>query len=136
MNFTVFLSNIFLFRDFATAPVHSGSKHDRELHDIIFDEFATLRFDDTSVETYNVLLSFPDIQKPNFVRIFQSSNTSQNIASEGLDGNVKHVRALGFVGYSPSADVTVFDSSLVQRFIGLGPLSPLYTHMLVLTRMA
>jgi len=88
-------------------PAHSGSKHDRELHDIVYDELAASNLDDTSFEIYNTLLSFPDMQKPNFVRVFQSSNSSQNIASEGLDGHSKHSRSLGFVGYSPSANITV-----------------------------
>ena len=87
--------------------MHSGTKHDRELYDIVYDELAALSFDDTSFEMYDTLLSFPDMQKPNFVRIFHAGNSSQNIASEGLDGQSKHSRSLGFVGYSPSANITV-----------------------------
>jgi hypothetical protein len=88
--------------------VHSGSKHDRELHDLVYDELSILELDDTSSETYNVLLSLPDEQKPNSVRFFQADNASQSIAAEGLDGHSKHSRGSGFVGYSPSANITVF----------------------------
>jgi hypothetical protein len=101
-------------------PVHSGSKHDRELYDDVWDELNALQFDETSSETYNVLLSFPDTQKPNFVRFFQVDNVSQSIASEGLDGHSKHNRGSGFVGYSPSANITVlrfFSISINTVFI-------------------
>lgn len=102
-------------------PVHSGSRHDRELHDHVYDELSMLDLDDTSFETFNVLLSFPDEQKPNSVRFFQADNVSLSIAAEGLDGHLKHSRGSGFVGYSPSANITVFTSleNLIKLFLFL-----------------
>ena len=98
----------FFVSDFTDIAVHSGSRHDRELQDIVKDELESLKFDDVSVETYRVLLSSSDTRKPNFIKIFKSGDTSQSIATEGLGVSSKHQsHASGFVAYSPSANVTV-----------------------------
>lgn len=104
------------FRHYSNLQLHSGGDHDLIVVEFLRKHFSSSKFDDVTVDRYEVLLSLPDPEEPSRL-LATSKNNNQTILD--IDFQSKTGGLPGFVAYSPAADVTVIMIVIVNlEFFG------------------
>lgn len=102
-----FLPNVSLLRanltHYSNLQLHSGGEHDLIAVEFLRKHFSSAKFDDVTVDRYEVLLSLPDPDKPS--RLLATSKNNNRTVLD-IDFHSKFGGLSGFVAYSPAADVT------------------------------
>lgn len=101
------------FRHYSNLQLHSGGDDDLIVVEFLRKHFSSSKFDDVTVDRYEVLLSLPDPDKPSRL-LATSKNNNQTVLDIDFQSKLG-----GFVAYSPAADVTVIMIVIVNlEFFG------------------